>query len=45
MVKEFVDSIREGRGPEMSGAEGLEDLALVLKAYESVGAGRSLPSG
>ena len=45
MVKEFVDSIREGRAPEMSGAEGLEDLALVLKAYESVEAGRSLPLG
>jgi len=45
MVKEFVVSIREGREPEMSGTEALEDLALVLKAYESVEAGWSLSSG
>ena len=45
MIKEFVDCIREGREPEMSGPEGLEDLSLVLKAYESVELGRSLPPG
>jgi predicted dehydrogenase len=43
MVREFRDSIREGRAPEVSGAEGLADLALVLRAYESVERGTSLP--
>lgn len=36
MVQEFLDSIRERRDPETSGAEGLKDLALVLDAYESI---------
>jgi predicted dehydrogenase len=36
MVQEFLDSIREHRDPETSGAEGLRDLALVLQAYESI---------
>ena len=36
MVQEFRDSIREEREPEMSGAAGLEDLAVVLKVYESM---------
>ena len=43
MVREFRDSIREGRLPEVSGIEGLKDLALVLKAYESIEQGVSLP--
>jgi predicted dehydrogenase len=43
MVREFRDSIRDGRMPEVSGAEGLRDLALVLKAYESMEKGVSLP--
>ena len=43
MVREFRDSIREGREPEVSGQEGLSDLAVVLKAYESMGRGASLP--
>ncbi len=43
MVREFRDSIRQARPPEVSGAEGLADLALVLKAYESVALGASLP--
>lgn len=43
MVREFRDSIREGRQPEMSGAEGLGDLAVVLQAYESMTRGESLP--
>jgi predicted dehydrogenase len=42
MVREFRDSIREGREPEVSGQEGLADLAVVLKAYESVEKGASL---
>jgi predicted dehydrogenase len=36
MVQEFLNSIREHRDPETSGAEGLRDLALVLQAYESI---------
>ncbi len=45
MVREFRDSIREGRLPEVPGIEGLNDLALVLKAYESIEQGVSLPFG
>ena len=36
MVQEFRASIREARAPEMSGAAGLDDLAVVLKVYESM---------
>ena len=36
MVREFKSSIEEGREPEMSGSAGMEDLELVLKAYDSV---------
>ncbi len=43
MVREFRDSIREGRLPEVTGIQGLNDLALVLKAYESIEQGVSLP--
>ena len=43
MVQAFRDSIRTGQEPEMSGAEGLRDLAVVLKAYESMAQGVSLP--
>ena len=39
MVLEFRDSIRHGREPEMSGREGLEDLELVVKAYQSMESG------
>ena len=39
MVREFLDSIREGRPPAMTGADGLADLSLVLAAYESMEAG------
>lgn len=42
MVREFLNSIRVGREPETSGQEGLRDLALVLKAYESSNMGTSL---
>jgi predicted dehydrogenase len=42
MVREFRDSIREGREPEVSGEEGLSDLAVVLKAYESMKQGAAL---
>ena len=43
MVQEFRQSILEGREPSMSGAGGIDDLALVLKAYESVEVGVPLP--
>jgi predicted dehydrogenase len=43
MVREFRDSIREGREPEVSGQEGLSDLSMVLKAYESMERGAALP--
>jgi predicted dehydrogenase len=42
MVREFLSSIEEGREPETSGQEGLRDLALVLKAYDSIQIGTSL---
>lgn len=40
MVWEFRNSIREARQPEVSGAAGLDDLAVVLKAYESMASGQ-----
>ena len=43
MVQAFRESIRTGQEPEMSGTEGLRDLAVVLKAYESIEQGVSLP--
>ena len=43
MVRAFRDSVRERQAPEMSGAEGLNDLAVVLKAYEAMEQGVSLP--
>ena len=42
MVREFKSSIEEGREPEMPGSVGMEDLEVVLKAYESVDVGRSV---
>src|SRR5262245_56448780 len=42
MVQAFRESIRTGQEPEMSGTEGLRDLAVVLKAYESIQQGVSL---
>jgi len=43
MVRAFRDSVRAGQEPETSGAEGLRDLRVVLKAYESMARGVSLP--
>ena len=42
MVREFRSSILEGREPLTSGEAGLADLAVVLKAYESMERGVSL---
>jgi predicted dehydrogenase len=39
MVREFRDSLREARTPELSGAVGLEALAVVLHVYESIAQG------
>lgn len=39
MVLEFRRCILEGSQPSMTGEEGLKDLALVLRAYESVESG------
>ena len=36
MTQEFISSIREKREPELPGEEGLKDLELVEKAYQSV---------
>jgi len=43
MVQAFRDSVRAGQEPETSGTEGLRDLRVVLKAYESMARGVSLP--
>lgn len=42
MVLEFRRSILEESEPTMTGEEGLKDLAIVLKAYESAQTGRAL---
>ena len=42
MVREFRDSIREARAPEVSGAVGLEALGVVLTVYESMEKGTSV---
>ena len=42
LVREFYQSIREMREPETSGEEGRRDLALVLKAYQSMEQGSSV---
>ena len=39
MAREFKASVKEGREPEMSGSAGMLDLAVVLKAYESMETG------
>lgn len=45
MVLEFRRCIMEGTEPAMTGEEGLQDLALVLKAYESVRTGLPVQLG
>ena len=42
MVKEFEASILEGRRPETCGEEGLQDLKLVLAAYDSARTGKEV---
>ena len=43
MVKEFRDSIAQDRPPLMTGEEGLRDLSVVLRAYESAASHKALP--
>jgi len=43
MVQEFINSILEKREPATSGTEGLKDLALVLKTYESIDLSTQVP--
>ena len=45
MVREFRDSIAQGREPLTSGAVGIDDLSVVLKAYESIEQGVGIPPG
>jgi len=45
MVEDFLDSIRQQRTPLVSGDDGVRDLALVLKAYESMNSGESIAMG
>ena len=42
MVKEFRDSVVEDREPLMSGQEAINDLAVVLAAYESADTGKQV---
>ena len=42
MVKEFKDCVVEGREPLMSGQEAINDLAVVLAAYESADTGKQV---
>ncbi len=39
MVREFVNSVREGRRPAMTGEEGARDVALVQACYQSMRSG------
>ena len=43
MVQEFHNSISEEREPQMPGVAGMDDLEVVLKAYESMAKGIALP--
>ena len=42
-VLEFRDCIRQDREPLFSGEDGMKDLAVVLKAYESAKTGEPVP--
>ena len=42
MVQEFIDSINENRNPEMSGEEGMKDIQIITKAYESLASRTSI---
>ena len=39
MMRDFIEAVAGGREPTMNGQEALDDLAVVLAAYESVRTG------
>ena len=43
MFREFKDSVAEDRESLMSGQEAINDLAVVLAAYESADTGMQVP--
>ena len=44
MAREFVESVRQGRAPAMTGADGARDVALVQAAYASIRTGAAVPA-
>ena len=44
MAREFAESVRQGRAPAMTGADGARDVALVQAAYASIRAGAAVPA-
>ena len=42
MAREFAESVRQGRAPAMTGADGARDVALVQAAYASIRAGAAV---
>ncbi|GAB4215244.1 MAG: hypothetical protein OHK0022_54880 [Roseiflexaceae bacterium] len=45
MVESFLESVRSGRPPAISGADGVQALAIALAAYESARTGQPVPVG
>ena len=45
MVREFRESIAQGRAPAMTGADGARDVALVQAAYASIRTGAAVDIG
>lgn len=44
MAREFAESVRQGRAPAMTGADGAQDVALVQAAYASIRTGAAVPA-
>lgn len=44
MAREFAASVRQGRAPAMTGADGARDVALVQAAYASIRTGAAVPA-
>ena len=44
MAREFAESVRQGRAPAMTGADGARDVALVQAAYASIRTGAAVPA-
>ena len=45
LIADFVDAVRTGRDPLVSGREGRRSLALVLAVYEAARTGRTARPG